>query len=294
MVEIRKQSPNPASNGNLPDILKKIKPVQARSGGIKLAIYGRAKSGKTRLACSFPKPMLLVGTEDGTQSVATVPNLDFVQIASSDDLGTLIEHCKSSRKYQTICLDTAGGLERIILKEVLGLTDIPLQKGWGMTDKGTWGVINTQCTERLDKLLNLNDTLRMNVIIIAHEREFKTDGMPTDMVKPHIGAALSPGTATWLEAAVDNLCQTYIRDQVKITKIAQDDGTTIDLEEPTGKKEYCIRTGPHSYFRTGFRCAPNVNLPDAIVNPDYGKILEVITGKKPEVKKPLVTQPVQK
>ncbi len=48
------------------------RPSSGRVGeGVKFLGYGPPKTGKTRLACTFPKPMLLIGTEDGTKSVST-------------------------------------------------------------------------------------------------------------------------------------------------------------------------------------------------------------------------------
>lgn len=53
----------------------KLRPVDAQSSqyGIRMVLYGLTKTGKTTLACDFPKPLMLVGTmgtlEDGTRSV---------------------------------------------------------------------------------------------------------------------------------------------------------------------------------------------------------------------------------
>lgn len=274
MVEIRRSNPVPNNRPPLPQqgVLGRIKPVTENQSPLKVAVYGRAKSGKTRLASTFPKPMLLIGTEDGTKSIATTRGVDFVKIRSSEELGELTEECKK-RRWKSVALDTAGGLQDLILKEILGLDEIPLQKSWGLTDQGVWGVINAQCKERLDKLLALTTRAGMDVCIIAHEREYKVDGVSSDLIKPHVSVSLSPGTGTWLEGSVDYLCQTFIRDEIRREIV---DG--VELQTPTGRKEYCLRTGPHSIFRTGFRVPDGISLPEEIVNPSYGKMVEVIKG----------------
>ena len=257
-------------------VLDRIAPVALRDDGIKLLVYGRGKTGKTRLACTFPKPLLLIGTEDGTKSVGGVKGVDFVRVHSSAEFGELVGMLAGG-KYRSAVLDTAGGLQDMILAEVLGLADAPVQKSWGLTDRATWGVVGAQFKERMRSLLDLADRTGLNVVTIAHERSFGEEG-GSDLITQTVGAALTPSAAGWLNAACDYICQTFLRmgEEVKVSKIA---GKETRTRVQTGKVEYCLRVGPHPVFMTGFRLPQGSgDLPDAIVDPDHGKILKLIKG----------------
>ena len=273
-------------------------PVDVETG-IKILEYGRGKTGKTRFASSFPKPMLIVGTEDGTKSICSgsrakgtlksgapiralllggkETGIDFVRILRSDDTDEIVALVPKNG-YKTVVNDTAGGVQDTILKEILNLDNAPVQKSWGLTDMQTWGVVGMQFKERMRQLLDLADRHGTNVVVIAHERNFNESGS-SDVMVASVGAALTPSAAAWLNAACDYICQTYIREQ-SVTEKKQQGSATINVTRKTGRKEYCLRVGPHEIFMTGFRLPPGVELPDSIVNPTYEKIAALIRGEK--------------
>lgn len=279
MPKITKQSAKkkvakhkPTSSG----ILSKVVSVEDMpSTGIKMTMYGRGKTGKTRTACTFPKPLLIVGTEDGTKSVKSVAGVDFFRLSESSEIDELAEVIPD--KYKTVALDTAGGLQDMILKEILGLDDVPVEKSWGMAAREQWQSCGVQTKERLRKLLDLADQHGTHVVIIAHERNFNDEG-GSDLIFPTVGASLTPSTAGWLNGACDYLCQTFLREQTikKEVKVAGKKGAT--MSQRTGKIEYCLRVGPHPVYMTGFRRthSENETMPDVIVNPSYDKICELI------------------
>lgn len=268
--------------------------------GIKIVVYGRSKTGKTRLACTFPKPLLLLGSEDGTKSVATRRQekiqlsegltvyallrgaeplaIDFVRLRSSANLDTVFSWL-SHQNYATVALDHAGGLQDLIIREVLGLDDTHVERTFGMADKQAWGLISQQTKERLRPLLDLADRKGVNVPIIAHERNFKEDDTPSDLIAPTVGAALTPSVAGWLDGEVDYICQTYIARQMQQLEVPSGE-TTVAIEQPTGKCEFRLRIGPHPVYKTGFRSVVD-SLPDCIVNPNYQKIVAAIEGRTP-------------
>lgn len=271
----------------------RVAPVQQRTGGIKLLVYGKGKTGKTQLACSFPKPVLIIATEDGTKSVNNVPGVDFLRIALSEEVSTLAEgvgngvgSCwKGDKKvaqgdgdpYASVCIDTAGGLQDQILKEVLGLDEVPVAKSWGITDRQTWQVVGTQLKERMRHVLDLADKFDKDVVVIAHERNFTEEG-DGEILMPTVGAALTPSATNWLNGACDYICQTFIRAETK-TETSVMAGKQVSMIKPTGRAQYCLRVGPHATFMTGFRRPRSAKaLPDLIVDPTYAKILELIQG----------------
>lgn len=246
--------------------------------GMKVCLYGRGKTGKTTLACSFPKPLLIVGTEDGTKSVRSVKNCFFHLLENSSQVDQLVPIIKE--EYKTIVLDTAGGLQDMILKEILGLDDVPIEKSWGIAGREQWQICGAQTKERLRSLLNLaNSHTGINVVVIAHERNFNDEGSGSELLTPTVGAALTPSVTGWLNGACDYICQTFIREQTvkKNMKVGNKEGA--QLTQRTGKAEYCLRVGPHPIYMTGFRRVRRGEMmPELIVDPSYEKIMEVIEG----------------
>jgi len=241
--------------------------------GIKMCSYGRGKTGKTTLTCSFPKPLLLIGTEDGTKSVKSLKGIDFLRLNHSSQIDEIVEAIAET--YKTLVLDTGGGLQDMILKEILGLDDIPMEKSWGMAARDQWQSCGVQTKERLSALLNLADR-GINVVIIAHERNFSDEGS-SDLLVPTVGAALTPSTAGWLNGACDYLCQTFLREKT-ISKKAMVGKKETMMISRTGKTEYCLRVGPHPVYMTGFRRVHTKGeiISDVIVDPDYDKIIKMI------------------
>lgn len=277
MPTVTRQTKKSTSKRPTAGIASRIVPVSSLKKGMKLLAYGRGKTGKTRLFSTFPKPALLLGLEDGTNSIADVDEVDFFAVQESSEIDEIVTMCKGGH-YKSVGLDTAGGLQDLILKEILGLDEMPIQRNWGMAQQREWGTCGVQLKERMRRLLDLADSYNIDVMVIAHERNFN-DESGSDLMTPTVGAALSPSAAGWLNGACDFVCQTFIREETteKTTKVA---GKAIKQKQKTGKAEYCLRIGPHPVYLTGFRVRRKIgDLPDCIVDPDYNKIVSVIKGE---------------
>lgn len=268
---------------------------------MKLLCYGRGKTGKTRLAATYPKPMLLIGIEDGTKSVATgrtekkrlrndniiysltlagkPTGIDFIKLTASSEMDELLPMLVEDG-YRSTGLDHASGFQDLILKEILGLNDIPVQKSWGMTDRQTWGVVGMQFKQRMSALLDLEERAGLAICIIAHERSFGDSEDASNLMLPSIGAALTPSAAGWLNTACDYICQCFIREKYEEQVIEGADDPNAKVRVATGKAEYCLRVGAHAIYQTGFRLPPGIELPDVITDPSYKKVAALIRGEK--------------
>lgn len=258
-------------------IRDKIRKVGDSGYGLRVNLYGRGKTGKTTLAATFPKPLILIGTmgslEDGTLSIANVEGVDFFPLETMDEWDPILAEVKN---YKTVVLDTGGGLQDMILKEHLGLDDVPVQKSWGMARQQDWQVVGSQTKERLRDILSLSMTDGLHTIIIAHERSFDSNDSH-EGITPTVGSALSPAVAGWLNGACDYVAQCFIREETKI--ITQKGAKKeVKIEKKTGKSEYCLRIGPHPIYLTGFRKPREKEIPDVLVDPSYEKIVELIKG----------------
>jgi hypothetical protein len=242
-----------------------------------MCVYGRGKTGKTRFACTFRKPLALIGTEDGTKSIVGISGIDYARLYSSDELDR-VSGMLADGEYKTLVLDTAGGFQDIILREVLKLSEVPVQKSWGMADQKQWGVVGMHFKEKMNRIMDLADRTGLDVVVIAHERNFGEEGDP-DIVVPRVGAALTPSAATWLNGACDYIGQMFIRskEEIQTIKVA---GKDQQIKRRSGGYEYCLRVGSHDVYMTGFRLPPGRVLPDVIIDPSYEKVKAVIEGKE--------------
>lgn len=296
MVQVKKQvavatitpKKKPLVKKSSESLLSRAQPVSlVDSGGIKVSLYGRGKTGKTRLISTFPKPIIIIGGEDGTRSIRSVKGIDFVPVIIDgsknppkdgkfiylNEMEDFIEEIRSSNNYATAAVDTASSLSDIFLANILGLAEIPAQKSWGMATREDYGMLGLQMKTVLRKILQLP----INVVITAHERNFSDDG-ESDLIFPSVGSALSPAVAGWLDGAVEYICQTFIREEIRIEEVKIGKGATEKVETKTGKSEYCLRIGPHPVYKTGFRLPPGYDLPD-IIQPNFESIMSVINGK---------------
>jgi hypothetical protein len=300
MPTVNKETPAGIVRTKPGSIALQIRPVaDVPRKGVTLSIYGKGKTGKTRLACTFPKPMLLIGTEDGSESVRGRVGVDFVRIMSANHLEDLCQtvatgksfwkgktklNNQSGDPYLSACLDTGGGLQDIVLKEFKGLDEIPVQLSWGIATQQDWGGITEQWKEHVRRFIRLAETHQKHIAIIAHEREFKSDDRAevSDIIIPNVGSALTPKATAWLNGAVSYIGQTFIRDKL-VQKPAAKGVKGAEMEwVASGEYEFCLRVGPHPVFMTGFRVDDGIDVPDAIVNPTFEKIMNVIKGEPVE------------
>jgi hypothetical protein len=260
-----------------PAVLARIKPMGfAEDEGIKMGVYGTSGSGKTTLAATFPAPLLWIVCSGGfkpgeLRSVDTPENRARISDVTLLDTSEMRDLVRSGidAKFNTIVLDHASGFQDLILKEILGLAEIPAQKGWGLATQQQYGQVSTQFKEHIRALLSL----RCNVLILAHQRVFEpSEG--SSVAEEVVGAALMPSITNWLNGACDYLAQCLKRPQTatRTIKIA---GANQLQTYKTGKMEYCLRVGPHEVFQTKFR-VPGGLAEDVIVDPSYDKIIQLI------------------
>lgn len=287
MPQVSKQRTNekstPKKTGGIRDRIQSLREL-SQSYGIRMMLFGGTKTGKTTLACSFPKKLMLIGTmgtlEDGTMSVSDISEREgtFFPLYQSTELDEICDVVVEDG-YKTVVLDTGGGLQDLILKEHLGLDQAPIQKFWGLADQKDWQVIGAQTKERLRKLLSLSMDHGINVVIIAHERDFRKEDekKSLDLCSPFIGAALTPTVAGWLNGVCDYIGHTFVRERMveKTVKIGKGEQKVL---QGTGKTEFCLRIGMSQVYMTGFRKTKKREIPDLIVDPSYDKLRELIDG----------------
>lgn len=250
---------------------------------IHMTLYGESGSGKTTFWATFPGPIRAAICSGSSlpgelRSINTPEYRKKIQAEIIDTVDGYCDWLEGLKDCETAVLDHASGLLGLVMKEYLKLDDIPAVKKWGMADQRDWGNINDKCIALLRPLLNFPG----HVVIVAQERIFKgkEDGVTSEIIKPVVGAALTPGVAGWLYPACDFTVETLKRTRT-VKKTHTVGSKSVAIEEKTREPEYCLRCEGLETFMTKFRKPKGYPLPEFIVDPNYDKILAVIQGKKP-------------
>lgn len=128
---------------------------------IRMMIYGAAGAGKTTLALSAPKPLLL-DFDGGVKRVnkSHLTDIDTVQVTDWKDIQALMDEDLSS--YKTIVVDTVGKMMDFIISYKCGSRQPQIRDWQGINQEFTWFTRS---------LANLGQ----NVVFVAH-RDTRKDG----------------------------------------------------------------------------------------------------------------------
>lgn len=144
------------------------KPNELITSKVKLKglIYGQPGIGKTSLALSAPKP-LLIDFDNGLRRVAKQYQTDSVQVESYQDLLDILTK-EDISNYETIVIDTLGKMiDRIA--DWLAISNPKVKQADGQLSMKGWGNVKAE----FQRLLKLLENKNKSVIFIAHEKEEK-------------------------------------------------------------------------------------------------------------------------
>ncbi len=270
----------PTAEKKVGGVIDRIVPVSEWEGsGIKINLYGRNGTGKTTIACTFPKPLLLVGFEDGTSSVKTVDGVDFFLVEDTNDLRELTEH--AGKNYVTTVVDTATSLQDQVLKELLGLNELPVMLQWGTVTRDQY----RQRSEKTREFLRLFLDIPTHVVVLAQEKDHTNKEEATgdeEILAPFIASNLGATTCGWLHDHCDHICQTFIRGKTKESIITVGKGKKtrkVKTKVRVEGSEYCLRTLVHPLYACKLRVDRNTEIPDVIIDPTFDKINQLIQGE---------------
>lgn len=301
--------PTPSSNGTvLSDVLSRITPIpETNAKRMTCSFYGVPGTGKTRLACTFPKPLLLIATETGTDSVVGTHGVDVAPMTSTSDLSELLDHATTGRscwdwngkawahlgvgnftgrKYATVVLDTATKMRTMRIREQFAAMgrEVPRAQPFLYADK-IWKEVWNQTADDMKKFLGgvlaIPSMFEMCSVINSHEANLTHDdgGSGSDILKPNVASAIGRSVSEFLNAEASYVGQLLIRETYEVQKSGEGIAE-MEVKVKTGT-EYVMRIGPDAVYRTKFRRPITVTspLPDFLVNPTYERMLSVIRGE---------------
>ena len=301
MPTITKQVANPkkqpSQNGT---ILSRAVPVQElQDDFINIVIYGQNRVGKTTLACGnpeipgsgFPKPLLLIsfdpGLAGGARSVKRIPGVTFLHITSSNDARQLAVELRGDTTFKTHVIDTVTSCQDMVLTELLGLEDVPVQLNWGIVSQETY----RERSEKTREVLRPFADLRAHTVFLAQEKDHNPPEGRNKLTKglrleSFMAADLGQATVKWMHDRCDYIGRLYVDKETKTIKKTSVIGngalkkTVVKEEEvETGRTVRRLLTQLQTNFAAGFRSENPSKVPLYIEEPTFAKILAVIQGK---------------
>lgn len=143
-------------------------------------IYGEAGLGKSTLALSAPKP-LLIDTDGGVHRIQAEYRTDTVQVESYQDIIDVLEEDLSN--YETIVIDTFGNLVKFMLVYFSEKDPKLLTRG-GTYNIKIWGLVKAEFSMLATKLRGLGKSL----IFVAHQSEERSGEETKIRIKAQGGA----------------------------------------------------------------------------------------------------------
>lgn len=252
-------------------ILSRAKPVHMLAMIVTALIYGRAGTGKTTIAGTFPKPLLLLDiSEKGTDSIADEKGVDVLRIEDWDDFEAVYWELEAGEtKYKTVVVDALHAAQALaILKSKKGgdaaaqTTKHDFMKASQLLQ--TW-VVNYRDLEEKG----------INVVFICHDRlSAGDDGGDGEegVLAPEVGPRLMPSIASLVTGAVKVVGHTFIKETLTKKGLGK---------KPERKVDYCLRIGPHGFYTTKIRSPKSAETPDFLKNPTYENLVAVMKGNTP-------------
>lgn len=246
-------------------LLSRARPVSEIEHYTSMLIYGEGGTGKTAFASSFPKPIILLDCQEkGTETIRLVEDVEVLEIESWEDFESVYWELVKDRKFKSVIIDQVTSLQGIAMKQIRDEKGYEPDEAFSQRD---WGTLGGKMTTWLLNYRNLWSEEK-NVCFLAHQRTFgSSDESGEDQIDPSVGARLTPSVSSFLNGAVSVIGNTFIREKAA-------------TKETDRVVQYCMRVGPHAYYRSKIRTPPgSVEIPDVIVNPTYEKIMKLSRGE---------------
>jgi phage nucleotide-binding protein len=233
------------------------------------AIYGRSGSGKTTFASTFPGPTLLLDIEDhGTDSISDCAHVEVAEIAEWEDMEDVYDMLRArTNKYHTVVFDTVTQLQLLCANYLLAKKRKPAIETlrWGALTMQDYGNMASAMKELITRFRNLP----LEVVFLAQERTSHDEQTNEELLVPEVGPALTPSIASHLNACVSIIAATYVK------RRRRKKGKTEEIIPV-----HSMRIGPNPIYTTKVRKPKTITLPDAIDDPTYTDVIEIIEGRE--------------
>lgn len=202
----------------LAEIQSQVAAVDKVSQSLHMCVYGQQKTGKTRFACSGPKPILFMA-EPGMMTVRNIPDLVLFPVddngkpqkvtwSNAYDFLFYLKYADHDR--ETVIIDTVTALARTCMRYIL--KDEESRDTERMPNNPTmqsWGRLGQSMNEFMEELSAVCRTRGMNLIYVAQERYLKED---KEFLGPDIVPDVSPSIRSTLCEMPDIIARTFVEE----------------------------------------------------------------------------------
>jgi len=248
------------------DVESRIIDVKESSAFVRVLLYGDNGHGKTRLAATGPKSIIIDCNEQGTQSVRNYPDTKVFPAASWEDIVYAYWYLKEGKHdRETAIIDTLTMMQVMCIKAVLKQQeDRDPNRPPSMPDKRTWGQVGEMMTEQILNFRNLP----MNVVFVAQKKkEYNEDEEDSEV---YYVPDMTPKGRGAVTAAVGIIGYVY-QGKVKV----------VDKKAKTTREKYVTKmlVGPHENYKTKDRTGL---LGRTVIRPTMQQIIEANNEAGPE------------
>jgi len=279
-VKKKLSRPVTRNNSKFSEIQSRIKPVTSLGLTLACLFYGRAGTGKTTIASTFPKPILHLDIRDkGTDSVSDVKGFETIQIEEWDDFEQLYWLLASKEnKYKTVVVDPISSLQDFAILQVL--KEDGKQEG-DPVSKRHWGKVSGLMKTWITNYRDLIDR-DINVVFLAHDRASDGEEGDEGELMPSVGPRLMPSVGSYLNGAVKIIGNTFIRESHE----------KLGGGRVKRRVAYCLRIGPHAYYTTKIRQPKSAYTPEVLEDPSYNDLVSIMKGdfEAPAPKEPVTSK----
>jgi hypothetical protein len=264
-----------------------------------VVVYGAPKTGKTTLAASFPKPLLIIDiNEDGTDSISLEDRkgIDVVSARNFEELDSYLQDLyrgygldsdgnKVELKYATIVMDTATQMEYVYQKFLMR-RDNKANMDLNLYGKSKKGQVDLFLMGKT--LSSIHDCW---LVLIAHEKEIRNEERPE---KAKMIPALQEGVARDLAGKASYIWYTRLETVIEVD--ATNKIITDEQGVPVKSIDFVTYIGPHDYYESASRVPKGMKIPQRVRNMTFNKfkinVLDVATKLRDEAKKTIKSKPV--
>lgn len=253
------------------DPWKRVKNVKKFKAPSVFGIYGLPDRGKTYLACTFPKPLLLLDVMDlGVESVKEFEDsdqIDYLLIKDTVEFDDLFARSNKFDKYigGTIVLDTCSNIQLMKRFEIL----LENEKQGKLT-RNDYGTVTNFVNSIFLRLRDICIKKGINFVINFQEFEKKID--EDDIEKDGEDQLIFPAISAGVFTTVGPLCNYIVQVHYEIEEVEKNG----ELVERT---RYYANIGPNDTYFTKFKTSGDKNkIPKRIKSPTYKKLMKYTTG----------------